>query len=178
MIDSWVAYVKRHHPEMLQPQWWAGLWRKQRLSGVQLGIRPTTGAPAGRVEVGQTLSGYPAHGRLLPGDQILRVDGRPLDPEHPLASLSRLVATRRRTDGITVRVLRGAGELDVEIPMEAAQWDAAHLQPVELLRQAALVLRIFRSAPYALWQPSPELINARLELRFAPFAPASQTKPE
>ncbi len=173
MIDSWIGYVSRHHGEMLQPAWWHRLRQKQRLASVQLGVWPADRVLRGEVEVGQTLPNYPAHGPLKPGDRIQAVDGQALDPEHPLQSLREKLAMRERADGVTLRVLRDGREQDIEIPMPTAGWDTVSVQPLDLLRQAADLLRIFSSATYAVWRPSPEEIKARLEVRFAPGPPAS-----
>lgn len=171
MIDSWIAYLSRHHPEMLEPQWWRQLQRRRDSRRVQLGILPTDRANEGGVEVGETLANYPAHGRLQIGDQIVAIDGEPLDRDRPLISLREKLAMRKRADGVTLGVIRDGKAEEIEITMETADWDTSDIQPVDLLRQAADLTRLFSSASYAVWRPSRDSINARLELRFASSRP-------
>jgi hypothetical protein len=166
MIDSWVGYITRHHPEMLEPQWWERLRQKQRLDSVQLGILPSTRNLPGAVEVGDTMPNYPAYGRLEPGDVILAVDGKPLSTDNPLSSLREQLATRRRPNAVTMLVRRGGRELEIDVPLQTAAWDTGTLRPIELLRKAAAVMRLFSSASYAVWRSAPEVLHARLELNW------------
>lgn len=171
MIDSWLRYLAAHHPDVLQPDWWRLLRQRQRAEGVQLGILPSRLTDNG-IEVDQTLPGWPAHERLVSGDVILGIDGRPLDRDNLMQSLRRGMATRERADRISLRISRGGEEQDVEIPMPEPETPTDRLQPIELLRQLADILRPFASAGYAAWQPSPEVIHARLELQFTTTAPS------
>lgn len=167
MLGSWVTYVARHHPEMMSESWWRDLWKKQRLSRVQLGIAPTARPLEGRVEVGQALEGYPAQDLLWPGDQITAVDGVSLDAEEPIASLKHKVAMRERDDQVTLTVSRGDDLIDVDIPLNGGEWSPMGLNPIRLIGRAAAVLQLFDTATYAIWQPVPGLVKVRVECRFA-----------
>lgn len=167
MIDSWLAYIAEHHPQMLEPDWWQQLRRRHRASSIQLGFYHPKSVD-GRIEVERTLPNWPAHGRLQPGDLIVAVNGHELDQERTRASFGRLVAMREKPDEVVVRVIRGDEELDVVIPMPVPDHPADRIEPVSMLRQLAEIMRPFASASYASWQPSAELLNARIELRFVP----------
>jgi hypothetical protein len=165
MIGIWLAYVAEEHPEMLEPAWWQRLRQKQRLRRPQLGVWPTTRELPGAVEVGQTWLNYPADGRLERGDRIIAVNGQPLDEEAPLQSLREQLATADRPGVIMLDVLRGGESIRVEIPMEATEWSPGRLQPVDLLQQTSALLRLFSSASYAVYRPSPQSLRAHLELK-------------
>ncbi|MDM8008908.1 MAG: PDZ domain-containing protein [Phycisphaerae bacterium] len=166
MLDSWVAYVSAYHPQMLRPEWWRDLERRQRSMGVQLGVVPTAQAVRSGVEVGQTLPGYPAFGVLQPGDLILRVDGHPLSTNEPARTLRHLLSVAGESGKVTLGILRAGREQDVTITMPIARESAQAVQPIALLRQIAGFLRPFPAAGYAVWRPGPERLKAHLELRF------------
>jgi hypothetical protein len=166
MLDSWVAYVSAYHPQMLRPEWWRDLERRQRSMGVQLGVVPTAQAVRSGVEVGQTLPGYPAFGVLQPGDLILRVDGHPLSTNEPARTLRHLLSVAGESGKVTLGILRAGREQDVTITMPIARESAQAVQPIALLRQIAGFLRPFPTAGYAVWRPGPERLKAHLELRF------------
>jgi len=171
MIDSWMAYVSRHHPEMLESEWWWRLRQKQHARTVQLGILPARVSP-GQVEVSRTFLNWPAHGRLQAGDRILAVDGQMLDKtpskQQTLRSLREKVAMRRDPQHVTLLVMRDGRQMEIAIAMPAAALGADRLQPVQLLGKVADLLRLFTSASYAAWREPPDVVKARLELRFVP----------
>ncbi|MBI4580978.1 MAG: PDZ domain-containing protein [Planctomycetes bacterium] len=164
MIDSWIRHISAHHPEMLQPQWWEKLLRRQRAMGKQLGIlgRPADGA----VEVVDSLPGSAARGLLQTGDRILAVDGIKVDPAAPLKSLRENIAARKLPDRITLLVRRGDKPQEITLPLPGESPDAAIRSPVELLGQFAALSRLFGSASYVLWQPRPDVVDARIDLRY------------
>ncbi len=168
VLDSWVRYIRQAHPEMLQADWWHALRSRQNASRIQLGILSGHTSP-GMIEVTQTIAGWPAHGRLMPGDIILGINGRLLDQHDPESSLRAIIAARGNTTHISVRVLRAGREQQVDLPMPPATQDdvAPGIRPVQFLAQLADLLRTFSSASYAIWQRSPDVLHARLELRFA-----------
>lgn len=171
MIDSWEVFIKAHHPEMLKPDWWQRLRRRQLANGVQLGIVPRPTTQPG-VLVGRTLPGWPAYERLRPDDQILAVDGREVDARRPLASLRELMANRQKADAVTLRIRRSGQEITVQVPMLTGLVDPPPIQPFELLANLADLLRVFSSASYIAWQPAKDLVSARLELELS--GPASK----
>jgi len=164
MIDSWLGYIERHYPEMFEPTWWQRLRRRYRARQAQLGIRPAAGATRGIVVVAETLPGWPADGRLRAGDQIVAVDGKPLDEDRALQSLRDRIALREREDRIVLSVVRAGREVQVTIPMPVSP-AAAPVQPLALLRQIAELARTFDVASYVTWQPSRGLVQTRLDLR-------------
>ncbi|NLE60562.1 MAG: hypothetical protein GX616_19625 [Planctomycetes bacterium] len=166
MLDSWIAYVSAHHPQMLQAEWWRDLERRQRSTGVQLGVVPTARVVGSGVEVGQTLYGYPAYGVLLPGDVILRVDGHSLNADDPARTLRQLLSVAGESGKVTLGILRAGREENVTITMPVATDSVQPVQPISLLRQIAGFLRPFPTAGYAVWRPSPEQLKAHLELCF------------
>lgn len=168
MLDSWVEYVSRRYPQMLQPEWWRQLERRQRSMRVQLGVVPTARSTPAAVEVGQTLPNYPAFGVLQPGDLILGVNGRPLSADEPLHSLRQMLAIAGESGQVTLRISRGGREQDVAVAMPHADDGAQGVEPIKLIRQAAGFLRPFPTAVYAVWQPAPDLLRCRLELRLGP----------
>lgn len=176
MLDSWIQFIARKHPDMLRPDWWGRLRRRQLASGVQLGIVPGR-APTTQpgVPIERTLPGWPAHDVLRPGDRILAVDGHEVDPRRPLPSLRELVANRPKADTLSVRVLREGQEAAVQIHMPVPAGAPEPIQPFDVLEKLADLLRVFSSASYVTWQPAPNLLNARLELELS--APATQTAP-
>jgi hypothetical protein len=167
MIDSWVTYISARYPEMLRPEWWRGLERKQRSTRVQLGVIPTTRTIPGAVEVMQTLPDYPAFGVLQPGDLILQVNGRPLSPEAPVRSLREMLAAADESGKVTLRVRRNAQDQNLVVSMPLPEEALHPVQPIRLLGQVAQFLKLFPSASYAVWRPSPGLLKAHLELRFS-----------
>lgn len=171
IIHSWLRYIDRHHPEMLDIGWWQQLRRRYWASQVQLGIMPVVGVVPGEVQVSQTLPNWPAHGRLEPGDRIVAVDGRPLAVDQAMQSLRERLARRRRDDRVTLTVVRGGDRQEIEIPMGAGGgFPADYVQPLALLRQLAELSDSFAFASYVTWQPSRDLVKTRLELRLAPVA--------
>jgi len=106
MIDSWLRYITRYHPEMLERQWWQRLRRQYLASQVQLGILPVGGASNGAVQVAQTLPNWPAHNLLQPGDRIMAVDGRALDADRTLRSLRNRLALRDHDDRVLSELSR------------------------------------------------------------------------
>ncbi len=170
MIDSWLGYVERSHPEMLEPQWWRQMRRQYGGSQVQLGIRPATGTAAGVVLVSQTIPKFPAHGRLMPGDEIIAIDGRPLAPERPMQSLRDGIITRANDDRLRLTIKRRGREMVVDIPMPVSNSPADQVHPLDLLRQFSKLSKRFALASYVTWQPSREHVQTRLELRLAPDA--------
>ncbi|HSW46215.1 MAG TPA: PDZ domain-containing protein [Phycisphaerae bacterium] len=173
IIDSWLRYIERRHPEMRQPQWWRQLRRQYTASQVQLGIRPAAASPPGMVEIAQTLPDWPAHGRLLPGDRITAVDGRKLDPQRALPSLRNALATRPSDDPLRLTVVRQGRPVEVDIPLASSSSPADHFQPLALLEQVSHLSKMFAFASYVTWQPSRELVQTRLELRLSPAMTAA-----
>jgi hypothetical protein len=166
MLDSWVAYITARYPEMLQPQWWHQLQRRQRSMRVQLGVVPTARAVGAAVEVGQTLPNYPAFGVLQPGDLILGVNGRSLSADAPSSSLRQMLAAASESGQVRLRIRRGGLDRDVTVKMPRAEEGLQSVEPIKLLQQAARFLRLFPTAVYAVWRPAPDLLKAHLELRF------------
>lgn len=171
IIDSWLGYIQRNHPEMRKPEWWRQMRRQYGGSQVQLGIRPTPGDAAGAVVVAETMPNYPAHGRLLPGDQITAVDGRALDPARAMQSLRDALLTRARENRLTLTVVRQGKTMQIAIPMPASKSPADQVHPLTLLEQVSRLSKRFAFASYVTWQPSRELVQTRLELRLASAGP-------
>lgn len=167
MIDSWLRYITRYHPEMLKRQWWQRLRRQYLASQVQLGILPASVAANGAVQVAQTLPNWPAHGRLQAGDRIIAVDSKPLDPNRTLLSLRNRLAMRDHDDRVLLKVVRDGEERDIEIPMPDVYSPAYYVQPFDLLKHISKLSHRFAFASYATWQPSRDLVQTRLELRLA-----------
>jgi hypothetical protein len=167
IMESWLQYIARNHPEMQQPHWWRQLRRQYGASQVQLGIRPAEGAAAGVVEVADTLPNWPAHGRLQKGDRITAVDGRKLDPERTLQSLRDALVTRPGDEKVRLSVTRQGREMEIEVPMPVSSSPADRVQPLVLLKEISDLSRMFAFASYVTWQPSRELVQTRLELRLA-----------
>jgi hypothetical protein len=163
-IDSWVRYLSEHHSEMLDPIWWETLRQQRRASGVQLGIVPAA-VPDG-VRVLQILPNYPADQHLLPDDVIIAVDGDRLDPVDPQLALRLAIAGRKKTGLLTLTVIREARELDIQITMPEIAAPTEEVLPVDMLRRLSTILRGFESSSYVSWQPKPDLLQARLDLRF------------
>jgi hypothetical protein len=168
MIDSWMAYLRREHPEVLQADWWRRLRQKQQAREVQLGILPRRVGP-GEIEVESTGPGWPAHGRLLPGDRIRGVGGEPLstalDTEQTLETFRSMVALRKSPERLTLMVIREGREMDVEVPMPVSPSSDPSLPPIQFLRRVADLLRLFDSASYAAWHQPPDVLKARFELK-------------
>lgn len=164
MFASWVRYLREFHPEVMSAEWWEALRRRQLGPEGQMGVvlTPTTG-PA---EVKYTLPDSPAEGRLQPGDRLLALGGVAVQGPEALASVRAVLATRP-APGLRVRVQRGAEVHEVDLVGPATQPATARRNPIELLRGAARVLRLFSRAHFSLWQPAPGLINARVTLQFA-----------
>lgn len=178
MVQTWIQHISKHHPEMLQAQWWDRLMRRQRATGKQVGIlaRPDHGV----VEVVDALPGGPARGRLLPGDRILAVDGNKIVPESPLQSIRELVAAREQPSKVMFLIRRGDKEQEIELPMPLEEIEGGLRSPVELLKRASEVCRLFGSASYVLWQPRPDVVDARIDFRYLAAAkpvPASKPAP-
>lgn len=166
MIVSWIRYIDRHHHDMLAPDWWERLRRRQLAEGVQLGIVPRTTTQPG-VLVDRTLPGWPAHNRLKAGDRILSVDGRAVDQKRPGLSLRELMANRQKPDNVMLKVARAGQETVVSVPMPAGLISGPPIQPFAVLADLADLLRVFSSASFVSWQPARDLVNARLELELA-----------
>jgi hypothetical protein len=164
MIESWLSYIERHHPEMLEPAWWQRLRQRYRARNAQLGIRPAAGANPDAIEVAETLPGWPAHDRLRAGDQIIAVDGVALEKGRTLQSLRERIAFRQREDRIILDVLRAGERFRIVVPMPTSPVTAP-VQPLALLREIAELARTFQVASYVTWQPARGLIQTRLDLR-------------
>ncbi len=176
MIGSWILHVTQHHPEMLASQWWVKLLRHQRAMGKQMGILAR--ASAGMVEVVDVLPDGPARDRLLAGDRILAVDGIKLEPGDPLKSLREYIAERRNPEQALLLVMRADKQQEVVLPLPGDAVEDSLGSPVELLKRVANLSRLFGSASYVLWQSKPDVIDARVDLRYAaPRAPVSSTVP-
>jgi len=176
VIDSLLGYVGRHHPEMLERQWWQRLRRQHVASRVQLGILPATSESInGAVQVAQTLPNWPAHGRLQAGDRIIAVDDKPLDQNRTLLSLRNRLAMRDHDDRVQLKVLRDGEDREIEIPMPVAASPAAYVQPFDLLKHLSQLSHRFAFASYSTWQPSRDLVQTRLELRLTTPAISSPT---
>lgn len=172
MIDSWMTFIKNHHPEMLQAQYWERLRRQHLANNVQLGAVPrlTNGT---EITVDRTMPGWPAHGVLQAGDRILSVDGQAINAANPLVSLRELVAARRKPDQVTLQIVRAGQPAEVTITKLPVPLEAQQIQPLALLGNIADLMRVFSSASYVTWQPSGERVNARLELELAPGVPGA-----
>jgi hypothetical protein len=169
---------------MLQAQWWERILRRQRAMGKQVGILGR--ADHGTVEVVDALPNGPARGRLAAGDRILAVDGVKIDPASPLQSLRQFVAERGQPGQVTFLIRRGDQEKEIVLPMPKEEIDGGLRSPVELLRRVCDVCRVFGSASYVLWQPRPDVVDARVDLQYisspaprrrAASQPASTSKP-
>jgi hypothetical protein len=173
MIDSWIDHVGRHHQELLQPQWWVKVLRHQRATGKQLGILARSSK--GTVEVVDTLPGGPARDRLQPGDRIMAVDGTKVDPAEPLKSLREYIADRPQASESKLLIQRGDKQQEIVLPLPADEVAEGLGSPIEMLKRFAAVSRFFGSAGYVMWQPKPDVVDARIDLRFvAATQPASQ----
>ncbi|HOW70532.1 MAG TPA: PDZ domain-containing protein [Phycisphaerae bacterium] len=181
VIDSWLNYIGRNHPEMLEPKWWQQLRRQSEVPQVQLGILPAPGSANGEVEVAEVLPDFPAARLLQVGDRLTAVDGRKLDLDRPLQSLKERLAKREHDDCVRLTVLRDGESRDIDVPMPVQTASAAAAQPLTLLRQLSQLLRGFAFASYTTWQASRDVIQTRLDLKLAPAltetATASPARP-
>lgn len=168
VIDSWLNYIGRNHPEMLEPKWWQQIRRQSEGTQVQLGIVPAPASANGAVEVADILPDFPAAKLLQVGDRLTAVDGHKLDLDRPLQSLRDHMARRDNNDRIRLTVLRDGESRDVEIPLPIQTASAAAAQPLTLLRQLSHLLRGFSFASYTTWQASRDVIQTRLDLKLAP----------
>ncbi len=166
VLNSWVAYIQAKHPEMLGMEWWRELGRRQRSTGVQLGVVPTARVLPGAVEVRYTLPDYPADGLLKTGDHILAVNGRSLATDTPMQSLREMLALAGESGKVTLKILRDGRTENVTIAMPRPQDATQVVHPITLIRQAVRFLRPFPTAGYAVWRPAPDQLKAHLELRF------------
>ena len=167
VIDSWLNYIGRNHPEMLEPKWWQQIRRQSEATQVQLGIVPAPGSANGEVEVAEVLPDFPAATLLQVGDHVTAVNGQKLDLDRPLQSLKDRMATREHDDCVRLTVLRNGENRDIDIPLPIQTASAAAAQPLILLRQLSQLLRGFAFASYTTWQASRDVIQTRLDLRLA-----------
>lgn len=168
VIDSWLNYIGRHHPEMLEPRWWQQIRRQSEATQVQLGIVPAPGSANGEVEVAEVLPDFPAARLLQVGDRLTAVDGHKLDLDRPLQSLKDRMANRDNDDCVRLTVLRDGESRDIDVLLPAQTASAAAAQPLTLLRQLSHLLRGFAFASYTTWQASRDVIQTRLDLKLAP----------
>ncbi len=167
MIDTWLDFVQRWYPDMHTSRWWRQLRQKKGPSDIKLGILFSRARTyEGVLEVAQTIPRWPAYGRLRAGDQILSVDGQPLDPVQKPESLIDLVTRRKQPDRVRLGVLRDGAEIEVELLMPATSGDREAFVPADLFRPLADLLRLFPSAYYLSWRTSPEIVHTQLELSF------------
>ncbi len=167
MIDTWLDFVRQWYPDMHTSRWWRQLRQKKGPPDIQLGILFSRSRTyEGVLEVAQTIPRWPAHGRLRSGDQILSVDGQPLDPLQKPESLVELIGKRKQTDRVRLGILRDGTEIEVELLIPPSSGDREAFVPAELFRPLADLLRLFPSAYYLSWRTSPEIVHTQLELSF------------
>ncbi|NLX14702.1 MAG: PDZ domain-containing protein [Phycisphaerales bacterium] len=167
MIETWLAFLQQWHPDINTNRWWRQLRQKKDPADIKLGIMFSRSRTfEGILEVAQTIPRWPAHGRLRIGDQILSVDGQPLDPAQKPESLIELLTQRKQPDRVRLGILRQGVEIEIELPMPTTTGEREAFLPVELFRPLADLLRLFPSAHYLSWRTSPDIIHTQLELSF------------
>jgi hypothetical protein len=160
MFESWIAYAEARNPEVLKPEWWQAR-QEERLAQANLGFALGKSEP-GQITVRNTLPGWPAHGRLEPGDRIVAVDGQPLAQGDAKASLRMAIVNRRDAGRITLSVIRKGTTMDVEIPIPDVP---QAFDPIGAIRQINELLKPFAAASYTVWAAPPDRFNARVMLR-------------
>ncbi len=169
VLEGWLAWLERNRPEVLKPEWWRE--RQERQAGrASLGISMPATRPTEAV-VHNTLPGWPAYGRLQAGDRIVAVDGIPLTPTNPRASLKELI-TRRKGNAVVLTVERNGQRADVTIPLPE---EPISFDPIGAIRQITTLLRPFAAASYTVWAGQPDRFDARVMLRAAPHRPRTTT---
>ncbi|MCL2330503.1 MAG: PDZ domain-containing protein [Phycisphaerae bacterium] len=164
MIQTWIDHLASHHPQMLQAQWWDKVRRRERAMGQQMGILAR--AADGTVEIVDVLPDGPAHDRLQKGDHVLAVDGAKIDPAKPVQSLREYVANRAVPGQVVLLIRRGSETKEVTLTMPADIVQGPLRSPIDLLRRLVGVFVSFESVSYVLWQPQPDVADARIDLRY------------
>jgi hypothetical protein len=163
MLDHWIAYLQQRNPEVLTAKWWEDRQRRQA-ARVSLGFGMAATRPTD-VIVHSTVVGWPAHGRLLPGDRIIAADGTMLGTDNPRVHLKQLIANRKKTAEITLTVERQGKRVDVLLPLPD---EPISFDPIAAVRQISALLKPFAAASYMVWCSAPNRFNARVMLRAAP----------
>ncbi len=165
MVHSWIVYIRRYHPEMLQTDWWRWFHQQRSFSLDQLGIilKQPDESEAG-LAISRILLNTPAEAYLQLGDRVLGVEEQRLEEHDGRETLDELIKNRRDREHLTLQILRDNKQRQVIIPLPTANLSAPHLEPMEFLRQFSSLLGTFSSAYYTSWRTSSDLVINRLEL--------------
>lgn len=155
--DHAVLYRRRGHPKL-------GI-------GVQPDVDP------GTVTVARVYPGGRAHGHLRPGDRIVGLNGTLLALDDPAADLRRRVLHPPATGRWVFRIQRGDLLLDAVVPtVPPRRVSQTVTDPAGALRQLQSLFQLVDFAGIRITRPTPDTINAKLALRFAP-TPQLETRP-
>jgi hypothetical protein len=165
MVHSWLVYIRRYHPEMLQSDWWRWFHQQRSFSTEELGVilrepeEEENGLIISRIQLDS-----PAEAYLQPGDRILGVEDKRLEEHDSRETLDEMIRNRRKRERLALQILRNGRQRKVIIPLPTENLDAPQLEPIELLRQFSSLLGVFSSAHYTSWRQSPSIAVNRLEL--------------
>ncbi|MBN1491363.1 MAG: PDZ domain-containing protein [Phycisphaerae bacterium] len=169
MFDGWMRYLEKNDPEILTAEWWRS--RQQRQAArVSLGFGIDSRV-RNQIVVYSTIPGWPAHGRLRPGDRILAADGTKVPETNPRGALKKLIADRKEVSQITLTVERDGSPQDLVIPLPE---EPKPFDPVGAMRQVSKLLEPFAAATYSVWCTQPDRFNAAVTLRAAPAPTTTQ----
>jgi len=174
VVQSWLDYFARNHPQMFEPNWWQAMLHRREGDRVTLGVglSPVTDHP-GKLDVTKVLPGWPADGKLRTGDRIVGVDGRLLAADDPRADFNLAVRVRKHRDRVRLRIERDGRSRNVNIPLPPDRPRPADFDPIRTLRNLTALAEQFSSGSYTVWRSEPHRFNARVTLTLAPPAATS-----
>ncbi|MFQ5489492.1 MAG: hypothetical protein ACE5GE_02115 [Phycisphaerae bacterium] len=146
-----------------------------------LGIAIKAGDRSGSAGVVRVHAHQPAIGKLKVGDEIVGLNGQPLDVDDPVADLRRRIAECPDPTRLTLRVWRADSEIDVIVPLPTEvsmpEVDAApSADPLAALQRLQSVGQLLSQFTYAVFRSSTTQYYARASLKFVPPSTGKPSK--
>jgi hypothetical protein len=167
MVNSWLAYLERDHPEMLKPEWWQ-IWaalRLEHLTRLGVGLVGIEGRSAAVVK--EVMSDSPAAGILRRGDIIVGVGGTRLTTSRPAHEVADRYWARGDAREFELQIRRHGENMTVKIPvLPANAIDLEHLDPIRSLRQLITLSSRAESALAWRYATEPDRFDARILIRW------------
>jgi len=174
MLDSWLRYLERSHPECLDAGWWQS-WGRRRLEerdrlGLALGPDP---ADPTRAVVLEISAASQAIAFLSPGDVIVGAAGKSLVTNRPAAEVAERYAERADADEFSLDVLREGEPVRVRIPVSPRRAiDLTGFDPVLAVRQLTALTRRAESIALRRYVSKPDRLSAEIHIGWSAREPA------
>ncbi len=148
VVSSWVAFVKKREPDMLDRHWWQN-WLAERLehhTRLGIGLVADKEHPH-RALVREVGSDSRAAGIVHVGDIVVGVGGTPLRTDKPAKEVAQRYCNRGAAREFELQIIRHGKRTTIRIPVLPAQ--ASGLEEFDLIRTLEQLVSLSKRARIA-----------------------------